>query len=76
MPLEITLGKTQMACTWQSLVFGEVVESSESTGLQRVITGGYGGRIKPEAQLALHELTWLSYRMARAVLLTPRIQLR
>lgn len=73
MPLEITLGKTQMACTWQSLVFGKAVES---TGPQRVITGGYRGRIKPEARLALHKLTWLSYSMARAVLLTPRIQLR
>lgn len=57
-------------------VFGKAEESSESTGLQRMVPGSYRGGIKPKAQLASYKLAWLPYSMARAILLALRIQLR
>lgn len=37
-------------------MFGKAAEFSESTGLLKMIPGHYRGRIKPETQLALHQV--------------------
>lgn len=57
-------------------VHGTGVESSKGTGLWKMIPGGYRGTVQLETQLALYNLAWFPYSMARAVLLALRIQLR
>lgn len=57
-------------------VRGTGAEASGSTGLWKMTPGGYRGTIEPETQLALYNVVWLPYGMARPILLALRIQLR
>lgn len=47
-------------------VHGTGAEASGSTGLWKMKPGGYRDIVEPETQLALYNVAWLPYSMARA----------